>query len=399
VAVDSGGPDQTLERSLRRVSEALARSGPRQLAPAQPRPLPTWTPGAVLAGASVVCVAVVAATGVGILVPVAACLGIGGALLLARGFARPPPPDAPPHIGMGATIAADAIVEPGAVVEMGATVRSGAAIRAGARVGMGSTVGARAVIERGAVVSWGATVRSDAVVGAGSVVGWGATVGKGVRVPPRMRLRAGSTVSSGWLRELFGGPPAQLPAGERPDPARERVTAVCDRLAEEFRRAPEHVRSFLGASEATIASLRSTCEDLLQRERALRAEVDPQALARLDEERRRLEARIAAEPDELIRGSLQGAVAAIDAQRRQRELLQLGADRLQAEQTRLLYTLEGLATQFVRLRSAGTDAARPPTVELERGVAQLGSEIDAIAEALEQVARDAPVPAQRVRGG
>ncbi|HMK72970.1 MAG TPA: hypothetical protein VK454_06505, partial [Myxococcaceae bacterium] len=174
---------------------------------------------------------------------------------------------------------------------------------------------------------------------------------------------------------------------------------VCDRLAEELARAPEHVRAFLGASGATIVSLRRTCEDLVQRERALRSEVDPAAVARLDEERRRLEARIAAEPDELIRGSLQGAVAAIDAQRRQRELLRLGADRLQAEQTRLLYTLEGLASQFVRLRSAGTDAGRPPTAELERGVAQLGSEIDAIAEALEQVARDAPAPAGRVRDG
>jgi hypothetical protein len=55
-----------------------------------------------------------------------------------------------------------------------------------------------------------------------------------------------------------------------------------------------------------------------------------------------------------------------------------------------LYTLEALASQFVRLRSAGAEAAQGPDAEVERGVQQLRAELDAIAEALEQVARDAP---------
>jgi len=393
-----GGPEGSLERSLARVSDALARVAPWEIAPAQPRARPGWKAGTALLGMSALFVGLLAATGSGIFLPLAAGFGLGGAWLVARRLSPAPSPDAPPHIGMGATIAPDAIVEPGAVVEMGATLRSGAIVRSGARVGMGATVGARAVVESGALISWGATVRSDAVVGERSVVGMGATVGRGVRVPAGTRLRPGATYSSGWLKELFGMTPLPPPA-PAPDPAAARVATVCDRLAAELRAAPAQVRSFLGASEATIASLRRTCEDLVRRERTLRAEVDPAAVGRLEEERGRLEARIAAEPDELIRRSLEGAVAAIDAQRRQRELLRLGADRLQAEQTRLVYTLEGLASQFVRLRSAGAGAATLPPVELEKGVAQLGAEIDAIADALEQVARDAPAPDRRLREG
>ncbi len=71
---------------------------------------------------------------------------------------------------------------------------------------------------------------------------------------------------------------------------------------------------------------------------------------------------------------------------RQRELLRLGADRLQAEHSRLLYTLEGIASQFVRLRTAG-GAAAP---ELEQSLGQLRDGIDAIAGALEEVSRAAP---------
>ena len=70
-----------------------------------------------------------------------------------------------------------------------------------------------------------------------------------------------------------------------------------------------------------------------------------------------------------------------------RELLHLGADRLQAEHTRLLYTLDGLASQFVRMRTAGAGAG---SAELEQSVLQLRAGIDAIADALEEVSREAP---------
>jgi hypothetical protein len=64
--------------------------------------------------------------------------------------------------------------------------------------------------------------------------------------------------------------------------------------------------------------------------------------------------------------------------------LKLRADRLEAEQTRLLYTLEGLASQFVRLRTSGSQQG----AEVDTSVAQLRNELDAIADALEEVSAD-----------
>jgi hypothetical protein len=182
------------------------------------------------------------------------------------------------------------------------------------------------------------------------------------------------------------------------DPAEVRAGAACDRLATELRAAPESVRSFLGASEATIVALRRSCDDLFRREQALRAELDPKALGRLEQDRQALAERLATETDERIRQSLLGAVAALDEQRRQRELLRLGADRLQAERMRLVYTLEGLAAQFVRLRTAGAEAGRASAADLEQGVKALGAELDAIADALEQESQDVPMAGTRVRG-
>ena len=77
-------------------------------------------------------------------------------------------------------------------------------------------------------------------------------------------------------------------------------------------------------------------------------------------------------------------------------LLRVGADRLEAEQSRLVYTLEGLASQFVRLRSAGPGAA---PAELQQGLAQLRDRIDAIADALEQVSREAPAAMRELATG
>ncbi|HTO97738.1 MAG TPA: hypothetical protein VMK66_11890, partial [Myxococcales bacterium] len=87
--------------------------------------------------------------------------------------------------------------------------------------------------------------------------------------------------------------------------------------------------------------------------------------------------------------SLRGALSAIDDQRRQRDLLKLAADRLEAEHTRLLYTLEGLASQFLRLRTAGAQMEIEPA-ERERALGQLRAELDAIADALEEVTRASP---------
>jgi len=163
-----------------------------------------------------------------------------------------------------------------------------------------------------------------------------------------------------------------------------RAAAACDRLEDELRAAPENVRAFLGTSQESLAALRRTCEDLATREQAMRGEAN---VARLEEERAALDKRLAAESDPGLKQSLTGAIAAIDELKRQHELLRVGADKLEAEQRRLVYTLEGLATQFVRLRTAGPGAA---PAELEQGLGQLRDRIDAIADALEQVSRDAP---------
>jgi carbonic anhydrase/acetyltransferase-like protein (isoleucine patch superfamily) len=306
---------------------------------------------------------------------------------------------------------------------MGATVRAGAIVRAGAVVSWGATVGKGAVVERNAVVSWGATVRNGAVVGEGSVVSWGATVGKNAQMPAGTSLRAGATWSGrGQLPAVaVAALPANAPSGAVPasaalpasgaiaspaaiaapapiDPRQQRLDAVCARLEAELRDAPEQQRQMFGARAETIAALRKTCEGLLRREAELRREADGGALKRLTDERAALAARAAAETDEATRRSLEGAVAALDQQLRQRDLLKVAANRLEAEHTRLLYTLEGLASQFVRLRTAGAEASLAPRAEVEAGVQQLGAEIDAIADALDEVSRDAPpMQPQRVR--
>jgi carbonic anhydrase/acetyltransferase-like protein (isoleucine patch superfamily) len=386
------------------MNEALARAGAQQLTPRPPKASGGQIV-AVFGGLSALFGGLLIATQNWVFVPLLVASAGAAIAFLAQSILgrapsrrRLPPPDAPPDIGMGASVAADAVLEPGSVVEMGASVRSGAVIRSGGLVRMGATVGAGARVERGAIVSWGATVRPAAVVGTNAIVGAGSYLGKGAHLPAGARLRPGAKYSAGWIAELL---PARLPAEASAgiDPAEVRVATVCDRLEAELRASPERVRAFLGASDGTIASLRRTCEDLVRREKVLRTEVDAAALERLDEERKALGDRITSEPDEIIRRSLTGAVAAIDEQRRQRELLRLGANRLEAEQTRLLYTLEGLVSQFVRLRTAGAEAGRAPDAELEQSVKQLGTEIDAIADALEQVSRDVPVSGIRTRGG
>ncbi len=404
MAEDGKLPEAGLERSLTRMQAALAAVtvGPAPAVSPLSRLPSGGKLGVLLLALSAGILSSLPFVGPELwaLLGVAAGAGLSGALLLARGLAqrRRGGTLGPAHIGMGASVSSSAVVEPGAVVEMGATVRAGAIIRSGALVGMGATVGTNAVIETGAVVSWGGTVRAGAVLGANAVVGWGATVGKGVQVPAGTRLRAGATVSAGWLQEHLPGWKALPPASGARDSTEVRATAACDRLAAELKAAPEHVRAFLGTSEATIASLRRTCQDLLKREQALRAELDPSVLTRLEEERQQLEARLGTTTDERLRQSLTGAVVAIDEQRRQRELLGLSAERLQAERMRLIYTLEGLASQFVRLRTAGAEAGRVSAVDVEQGVRELGAELDAIADALEQESQDVPATPTRVRG-
>ncbi|MBF5043154.1 hypothetical protein FGE12_12215 [Aggregicoccus sp. 17bor-14] len=291
-----------------------------------------------------------------------------------------------PRIGMGAEVAGDAVVEPGATVEMGATVGPGAVVKSGAVVRMGATVHAQAVIEAGAVVGWGVDVHEGATVGERATLGAGTTVQKRAVVPAGMRLMPGATWSSGASTGARAQAAAATPAAAV-DPREARIRAACERIEAELRQAPESVRSYLGASEQTVQALRTTCLGLLERERTLRRECAPESLAFLAQERTALEARIAAAQDPSVRRSLEQALEALDAQRRERGLLQQSAERLDAELTRLMWTLDGMGTQLVRLRSAGAEAASAPDQAVLQSMQQLHQEIDAITEALEHVAR------------
>jgi len=341
-------------------------------------------------------------------------LALGSAATVAAVFARRvgsivfttlqggPPSSTRASIGPGATIAESAIIEPGASIEMGATIERGAIVRSGAVVRMGATVERDAVIEKGAIVSWGVVVSRGAVVGEHAVVGAGSVVRREARVPPGMRLSPGAVLAAG-ATALPAPDAAAQPAVEPPrpiqiqkDPRDQRLAAVCDKLEAELRDSPERVRSFLGGSDLTISSLRRTCEDLSRRERAMREEADPESVALLDEDRAALVKRMAGEHDAQLGQSLQGAISAIDELKRQRELLRVGAERLQAEHTRLLYTLEGLASQLVRLRTAGATTA---PAELSQGALDLRARIDAIADALEEVSRDAPAAMRELATG
>jgi carbonic anhydrase/acetyltransferase-like protein (isoleucine patch superfamily) len=369
---------QQLTRSLERALDALRKS--RRTDVALERHPPRQGPAAIALGAFALALFVLGlATGQHWLIYVALAAVAAGGLLLAGGQARRRVGNtAHPQVGMGATIAADAVLEPGARVEMGASVGARALVRGHAVVRMGASVGDGAVLEHGALVSWGASVQDGAVVEEGATVGAGSDVLRGARVPAGMWLRPGSTFGGSSSPSLRA--PAQPPVA---DPRQARLTAVCDKLEAELRASPR-MREFLGGSEQTIATLRRTCEDLARRERELRDESDA---TRLGEERAGLEKRIAQERDELTANSLRGALTAIDGQKRQREILGVRAERLDAEQTRLLYTLEGLASQFVRLRTSG---GQPAPAELEFSVAQLSAELDAISDALDDVAGQAP---------
>ncbi|MBX5480459.1 MAG: hypothetical protein IRZ16_01225 [Myxococcaceae bacterium] len=316
--------------------------------------------------------------------------GIGEAVLASLPAGLAPKDETRARIGAGANLGEGAVIEPGATVEMGATIGPGARVERGAVVRMGATVASGAVVEVGAVVGWGVEVMQNAVVGQGAVVGAGATVHPGAVVPPGMRLPPGSDWSGGVgtaRSASAAGSSARTSENRTVDPRLARIDAACERIASELEQAPESVKAYLGASAQTASELRKICLGLVEREKVLRAESSAQALAFLAQERAELEQKIAAATDEGIRRSLKSAVAAIEDQQRQRAALKTSADRLDAELTRLQWTLDGMATQLVRLRTAGSEVTAGATDEVLRTVQQLHDEIDAIAEALEHVGR------------
>lgn len=178
------------------------------------------------------------------------------------------------------------------------------------------------------------------------------------------------------------------PVAAAVDPRRARVDEICNRLLASLKDAPDNVRTFLSKPEETVESLRKTCHDLLTREQALRALASPEEDARLVGERASLSARIDAEADAETRSRLSSARDALDERRRQAVEIGRHASRLEAEHTRLTYTLDGLYAQVMRMRTAGvpTDAGEGLKLSLQ----QLREEVGALADALE-AANAAPV--------
>jgi chromosome segregation ATPase len=178
------------------------------------------------------------------------------------------------------------------------------------------------------------------------------------------------------------------------DPRVAKVDALCGKLMEELRAGPAVLREVVHAPERTVEALRKGCHELVRRERELRALSTPEESRRLESEREALATRVSTEEDTVVRDRLAGALAALDEQRRQRAELVTAANRLEAEHTRLYYTLEGLYAQVLRVRSADTAGEDLAGAGLRQSVEKLGSEVEAVTQALEEVHRP---PDGRVR--
>lgn len=174
-------------------------------------------------------------------------------------------------------------------------------------------------------------------------------------------------------------------ASPQQDPRDARVEQICDRILAELKGAPQTVRDIFIKPEETVAALRATCRDLTRRDRELRRFLSPADDARLAVEHDTLKKRIDNEGDEVTRMRLAGALAALDAQREQRQELARAAARFDAEHTRIAYTLESLHTQVVRMRSADSASVDVAGAGLRRSLDMLSNEVNALADALERV--------------
>lgn len=191
---------------------------------------------------------------------------------------------------------------------------------------------------------------------------------------------------------------SQQAAAPAEDPRIARVDALCERVLRSLREGPTLLREVVQRPEATVESLRRSCHALVHREAELRALWTEEDRRRLAREREALAARVASESDTVTREHLSEALSALDAQAEQRAALLTAAGRLEAEHTRLYYTLEGLHAQLLRLRSAGEAPSAEADAGLRRSLERLDAEVDAVAEALESLRRDSPEPIAEVGG-
>ena len=207
------------------------------------------------------------------------------------------------------------------------------------------------------------------------------------------RARAATAIPAGVVRSA---PPAAAPAPP-PAPAPEspgfaaisaraqRVDGICDRLLAELKEAPPLVRELLRNPEETVTALRAASRELARRERGLRASLTEEEGERLLAERAGLAARVASTTDAVVQQRLEGALSALDAQLAHRAELGTAAARIEAEGTRILYSLESLRAQVLRAIAADSAAAEVTRESLQGGLESLSAEIDAVATALEEV--------------
>jgi hypothetical protein len=165
-----------------------------------------------------------------------------------------------------------------------------------------------------------------------------------------------------------------------------RVDELCDQLLADIRSGPAVLREIVQRPEEAVTALRDGVHALERREREIRSLTRPEDDARLQGEKESLQRRLAAEQDVVTRERLGQALEALDQQRNQRASLITAASRLEAERTRLLYTLEGLHTQVLAVRSTAEAGQEQAAAErLRQSLDTLSGEVSAVAGALESV--------------
>lgn len=174
------------------------------------------------------------------------------------------------------------------------------------------------------------------------------------------------------------------------------VDRLCDQLLAELAGAPEAVRQFIQAPEATIASLRATARALDARRLQLMSEDPGERLQALQAQEASLRARRDAVDDDQTRRRLDDALASIESQRAAILQLRRAAERVDGEYTSLVVSLQELRTRVVVAKSAGTEVQLDG---LRRSVSRLNGELEAIGEALTMVADEPARPWVAVDGG
>ena len=207
--------------------------------------------------------------------------------------------------------------------------------------------------------------------------------------PQASRAEAtGKTAGQAVPAPLVTPPPpprAESPALAAVSAREARVDGICNRLLSELEGAPPLVRELLRRPEQTVEALRSASKELARRERELRGMLSEDEGERLLGERAELAARAEAAPDAVVKSRLAAALEALEAQLVHRAELTTAAARIEAEGTRILYSLESLRAQVLRAFAADAAAADVTRESLKGGLETLRGEIDAVATALEEV--------------